>query len=186
MLSHRALHDSLTGLPNRVLLLDRLEAALARIRRHRSFLAVLYLDLDRFKTINDNLGHEVGDRVLQVVASRLQETLRPSDSVARLGGDEFAAVLPDLHDLHEATYVADRLLAAVAAPVDLGDGELVTTVSIGIAGAGDGDASAAELLRRADFAMYTAKDRGRARVEYYDSLTPGAGPPHDGGDPPAG
>src|SRR4029077_15005825 len=112
-LSHRALHDALTGLPNRVLLLDRLEAALARIRRYQSFLAVLYLDLDRFKTVNDNLGHEVGDRLLQVVAQRLQETLRPSDSVALLGGDEFAAILPDLGDLREAMHIAERLLAAV-------------------------------------------------------------------------
>ena len=134
-LSHRALHDPLTGLPNRVLLLDRLEAALARLRRHPTFLAVLYLDLDRFKTVNDNLGHEVGDRLLHVVARRLQDTLRPSDSVARLGGDEFAAILPDLGDAHEAIQIAERLLAAVAEPVDLGEGDLVTTVSIGIAGA---------------------------------------------------
>jgi diguanylate cyclase (GGDEF)-like protein/PAS domain S-box-containing protein len=180
-LSHRALHDPLTGLPNRVLLLDRLEGSLARIRRYQSFLAVLYLDLDRFKTVNDNLGHEVGDRLLQVVAQRLQETLRPSDSVARLGGDEFAAILPDLGDLHEAMHIAERLLAAVAEPVDLGEGTLVTTVSIGVAGAGDGGASAAELLRRADFAMYTAKDRGRARIEAYDELTPADRPAHEGG-----
>jgi diguanylate cyclase (GGDEF)-like protein/PAS domain S-box-containing protein len=176
-LSHRALHDPLTGLPNRVLLLDRLEAALARIRRHPAFLAVLYLDLDRFKTVNDNLGHEAGDELLHVVARRLQDTLRPSDSVARLGGDEFAAVLPDLGDPTEATQVAERLLAAVAEPVDLGEGELVTTVSIGIAAAADGVASAAELLRRADFAMYTAKDRGRARIEQYDALNPADRPP---------
>ena len=122
-LSHRALHDPLTGLPNRVLLLDRLEAALARLRRHPSFLAVLYLDLDRFKTVNDNLGHEVGDRLLHVVARRLQDTLRPSDSVARLGGDEFAAILPDLGDAQEAVQIAERLLAAVAEPVDLGEGD---------------------------------------------------------------
>jgi diguanylate cyclase (GGDEF)-like protein/PAS domain S-box-containing protein len=181
-LSHRALHDSLTGLPNRVLLLDRLEGALARLRRHESFLAVLYLDLDRFKTVNDNLGHEVGDRLLHEVARRLQDTLRPSDSVARLGGDEFAAILPDLHDATEALQIADRLLAAVAAPLDLGESELVTTVSIGIAGGGDGSASAAELLRRADIAMYAAKDRGRARVESYDDLTSADRPPHAGGD----
>jgi len=167
-LSHRALHDPLTGLPNRVLLLDRLEGARARMRRHQGYLAVLYLDLDRFKTVNDNLGHEVGDRLLQVVAQRLQQTLRPSDSVARLGGDEFAAVLPDLHDLSEAVHVAERLLGVVAAPVDFGDAPLVTTVSIGVAGVGDGEASAGELLRRADFAMYTAKDHGRARVECYE------------------
>ncbi len=172
-LSHRALHDPLTGLPNRVLLLDRLEAALARIRRHKGYLAVLYLDLDRFKTVNDNLGHEVGDRLLHVVARRLQDTLRPSDSVARLGGDEFAAILPDLADPNEATQIAERLLDAIAEPVDLGDGSLVTTASIGIAGAGDDGPSAGELLRRADFAMYTAKDRGRARIELYDALEGG-------------
>jgi diguanylate cyclase (GGDEF)-like protein/PAS domain S-box-containing protein len=168
MLSHRALHDALTGLPNRVLLLDRLEAALSRLRRHHSYLAVLYLDLDRFKTVNDNLGHEIGDRLLQVVAQRLQQTLRPSDSVARLGGDEFAAVLADLHDPGEAMQVAERLLSVIAEPVDVGDNPLVSTVSIGIAGTDDGDTTAGELLRRADFAMYTAKDRGRARVECYE------------------
>jgi diguanylate cyclase (GGDEF)-like protein/PAS domain S-box-containing protein len=182
-LSHRALHDPLTGLPNRVLLLDRLEAALARIRRHKGYLSVLYLDLDRFKTVNDNLGHEVGDRLLHVVARRLQDTLRPSDSVARLGGDEFAAILPDLGDPSEGMQIAERLLAAVAEPVDLGEGSLVTTVSIGIAGAGDGGPSAAELLRRADFAMYTAKDRGRARIESYDELERADRPAHEGGEP---
>jgi diguanylate cyclase (GGDEF)-like protein/PAS domain S-box-containing protein len=172
-LSHRALHDPLTGLPNRVLLLDRLEAALARIRRHHAHLAVLYLDLDRFKTVNDNLGHDVGDRLLQVVAERLQQTLRPSDSVARLGGDEFAAILADLHDPGEAMQVAERLLAIIAAPVDVGDTTLVTTVSIGIAATHDGEASAGELLRRSDFAMYSAKDHGRARVECYEAPDPG-------------
>jgi len=166
-LSHRALHDPLTGLPNRVLLLDRLEAALARIRRHQAHLAVLYLDLDRFKTVNDNLGHEVGDTLLQVVGQRLQQTLRPSDSVARLGGDEFAAILADLHDPAEAMYVAERLLSVISEPVEIAGNSFVTTVSIGVVAAEDADASAGELLRRADFAMYTAKDRGRARVECY-------------------
>jgi diguanylate cyclase (GGDEF)-like protein/PAS domain S-box-containing protein len=178
VLNHRALHDPLTGLANRVLLLDRLEHALARARRHPSHLAVLYLDLDRFKTVNDNLGHEVGDRLLGVVARRLQDTMRPSDSVARLGGDEFAAVLPDLHDADEALRIADRVLAAIAEPVDLGEGALVITASIGVAAAGTGEASAAELLRRADFAMYAAKDRGRARVERYDALGPDERPPY--------
>lgn len=167
-LSHRALHDPLTGLPNRVLLLDRLEGALARIRRHPAHLAVLYLDLDRFKTVNDNLGHEVGDGLLQTVAERVQQTLRPSDSVARLGGDEFAAILPDLRDPSEAVQIADRLLGVIAEPVALGDSSFVTTVSIGIAHAHDAEISAGELLRRADFAMYTAKDLGRARVESYE------------------
>ena len=168
-LSHRALHDPLTGLANRVLLLDRLERALARTRRHPSLLAVLFLDLDRFKTVNDNLGHEAGDRLLAVVARRLEDALRPSDSVARLGGDEFAAVLPDLHDAAEAMSIAERVLEAVAAPVDLGDGSLVATASIGLALATDGSMSASELLRRADFAMYAAKDGGRARIECYSA-----------------
>jgi diguanylate cyclase (GGDEF)-like protein/PAS domain S-box-containing protein len=172
-LSHRALHDPLTGLPNRVLLLDRLEAGLARMRRHESSLAVLYLDLDRFKTVNDNLGHDVGDRLLQIVGQRLQQTLRPSDSVGRLGGDEFAAILADLHDPGEAMQIAERLLAVIAEPCDFDGNTLVTTVSIGIAGANDSDVSAGELLRRADFAMYTAKDRGRARVETYGDTPPG-------------
>jgi diguanylate cyclase (GGDEF)-like protein/PAS domain S-box-containing protein len=176
-LSHRALHDPLTGLPNRVLLLDRLESALARIRRHHAHLAVLYLDLDRFKTVNDNLGHETGDRLLQVVGQRLQQTLRPSDSVARLGGDEFAAILNDLHEPGEAMQVAERLLAVISEPIDLGNSPLVTTVSIGIAAADDGDASAGELLRRADFAMYSAKDHGRARVELYVAPEPTTGTP---------
>lgn len=168
-LSHRALHDPLTGLPNRVLLLDRLEAALARLRRHHSFLAVLYLDLDRFKTVNDNLGHDIGDRLLQLVGQRLQQTLRPSDSVGRLGGDEFAAILADLHDPSEAMQVAERLLTVIAEAADFDGNALITTVSIGIANAKEGETvSAGELLRRADFAMYTAKDRGRARVETYE------------------
>lgn len=168
-LSHRALHDPLTGLPNRVLLLDRLEAALARLRRHQSFLAVLYLDLDRFKTVNDNLGHDIGDRLLQLVGQRLQQTLRPSDSVGRLGGDEFAAILADLQDPSEAMQVAERLLTVIAEAADFDGNALITTVSIGIANANEGETvSAGELLRRADFAMYTAKDRGRARVETYE------------------
>jgi diguanylate cyclase (GGDEF)-like protein/PAS domain S-box-containing protein len=174
-LSHQALHDPLTGLPNRVLLLDRLEAALARLQRHDAHLAVLYLDLDRFKTVNDNLGHDAGDRLLQAVGHRLQETVRPSDSVARLGGDEFAAVLSDLHDPSEAMLVSERLLAAVAEPVDLGEGPVVTTVSIGVAStqSGEHQLSAGELLRRADFAMYAAKDRGRSRIETYSAHDPG-------------
>ena len=180
-LSHRALHDPLTGLANRVLLLDRLERALARTRRHPSLLAVLFMDLDRFKTVNDNLGHEVGDRLLAVVARRLEDALRPSDSVARLGGDEFAAVLPDLNDPAEAMSIAERVLDAVAAPVDLGEGELVATASIGLALATDGSMSASELLRRADFAMYAAKDGGRARIERYDGRTDDDGPDSESG-----
>jgi diguanylate cyclase (GGDEF)-like protein/PAS domain S-box-containing protein len=169
-LAHRALHDPLTGLPNRLLLLDRLRSALARTRRHPGDLVVLYLDVDRFKPVNDDLGHDAGDRLLEVVARRIAETVRPSDTVALLGGDEFAVVLTDLTNPGEATDIAERILQAVAEPLDVGTGELVSTVSIGLAVAGDGEISAAELLRRADVAMYRAKDRGRARVEHYDAL----------------
>jgi diguanylate cyclase (GGDEF)-like protein/PAS domain S-box-containing protein len=173
-LSHRALHDPLTGLPNRALLLDRLERGLARARRFPGLLAVLYVDLDRFKAVNDNLGHDAGDRLLETVARRLASVLRPSDSVARLGGDEFAAVLPDLHDEDEAIRIAHRVLEAVAQPVEVGGKERTTTASIGVAFADETPATAPEILRRADIAMYAAKDRGRARVERYGSQLGGA------------
>jgi diguanylate cyclase (GGDEF)-like protein len=166
-LSRLALHDSLTGLPNRANLLDRLDGALARDRREPSVLAVLYIDVDRFKVVNDNLGHDVGDQLLGVIGHRIQDALRPSDFVARLGGDEFAAVLLELHDEGEAVRVAERVLAAVASPVDLGQGDMIATVSIGVAYDDFGRATSAELLRRSDLAMYTAKDHGRARVECY-------------------
>jgi len=173
-LSHRALHDPLTGLPNRALLLDRLERGLARARRFPGLLAVLYVDLDHFKAVNDNLGHDAGDRLLETVARRLASVLRPSDSVARLGGDEFAAVLPDLHDEDEAIRIAERVLDAVAQPAEVGGNDLMTTASIGIAFADETPATATELLRRADIAMYAAKDRGRARVERYGTQLGGA------------
>jgi diguanylate cyclase (GGDEF)-like protein/PAS domain S-box-containing protein len=166
-LNRLALHDSLTGLPNRAYLLDRLDRSLARDRRDPSVLAVLYIDVDRFKVVNDNLGHDVGDQLLGVIGHRIEEALRPSDFVARLGGDEFAAVLLELHDEQEAVRVAERILHAVASPVDLGQGEMIATVSIGLAYDDFGRATSAELLRRSDLAMYSAKDRGRARVECY-------------------
>jgi diguanylate cyclase (GGDEF)-like protein/PAS domain S-box-containing protein len=176
-LSYRALHDPLTGLPNRLLLLDSLEAALARTRVERGCaLAVLYVDLDRFKTVNDNLGHGAGDRVLTTVGIRIADAVRPSDSVARLGGDEFAAVLPGLHDETQAVQVARRLLEAISVPVPLDEADLVTTASIGLAFTADGAETPAELLRRADLAMYRAKDRGRARIESYEGPDSGTDP----------
>ncbi len=176
-LNRLALHDSLTGLPNRAQLLDRLDRALARDRRDPKVLAVLYIDVDRFKVVNDNLGHDVGDQLLGVVGHRIEEALRPSDFVARLGGDEFAAVLLELHDEEEAVRVSERVLAAVARPVDLGQGEMIATVSIGVAYDDFGRATSAELLRRSDLAMYSAKDRGRARVERYEGSVSPAPPP---------
>lgn len=166
-LSHRALHDALTELPNRSLLLEHLELALVRRERHPASLAVIYLDLDRFKTVNDNLGHSSGDRLLVAVARRLQRALRPTDTVARLGGDEFAAVLPDLTSAEEAMQVAQRVVDGMTGPVELGESVVVIGCSVGVAFAGADAVSPGELLRRADVAMYAAKDNGRSQVVSY-------------------
>ncbi len=163
-LSHRALHDPLTGLPNRALFVESLDRSLARLRRHPGLVALLYIDLDNFKHVNDNLGHQVGDDVLVAVGRRLTAALRPSDDVARLGGDEFLAVLQDLAEPEEARSVARRVLDAVASALDIGGGAIVVTVSVGIAFTGDDDLSAQELIRRADQAMYAAKQAGRGTI----------------------
>ncbi len=170
-LSHRALHDPLTGLPNRALFVESLDRSLARLRRHPGLLALLYIDLDNFKHVNDNLGHQVGDDVLVAIGRRLTAALRPSDDVARLGGDEFLAVLQDLTEPDEATSIARRVLDAVSSALDIGGGAIVVTVSVGIAFAGDAELSAQELIRRADLAMYAAKQAGRGVVvEWTPSL----------------
>ena len=173
-LAHQALHDALTGLPNRALFLDRLELALARSQRRRSSVAVLFLDLDRFKLINDSLGHDAGDRVLIDVGARLQNALRPGDTVARFGGDEFTALCEDVPSERAVLAIAERMAQAVGMPFPLGHGDVDTflTVSIGIAMAEGGagrDSLAASLVRDADAAMYRAKERGKSRVELYDA-----------------
>jgi diguanylate cyclase (GGDEF)-like protein/PAS domain S-box-containing protein len=167
-LRHAALHDPLTGLPNRSLFLDRLEQALARARRKPGELvAVLLLELDRFKTINDSLGHARGDQLLHAIGDRLRGTLRPSDTLARFGGDEFAALVEGIEDASDAVRVADRMHAALAAPFDLGGQEVFTTASVGIALASEA-AGAGALLRDADTAIYRAKALGRARTQIFD------------------
>ncbi len=163
----RAVHDPLTGLPNRVLFVDRLEHALARLGRQDSLAAILFLDLDHFKLVNDSLGHHVGDELLAAAAPRLKHALRGSDTVARFGGDEFGILLEDIASERDAIDTAERIAATFARPFVLSGSEHFVTTSIGIALA-PGGARADELIRDADAAMYRAKDRGRARYEVFD------------------
>ncbi|MBV9773590.1 MAG: EAL domain-containing protein [Gemmatimonadetes bacterium] len=167
-LLHNALYDALTGLPNRALLMDRLELAVRRSRRRRdSTFAVLFVDLDRFKVINDGLGHALGDELLVAVGRRLEVGLRQEDTVARLGGDEFVVLLESVADAGEATRVAERILEELGQPFAPGGYEVFTSASIGIAMGGDGH-RAAELVRDADTAMYRAKAEGKGRVALFD------------------
>lgn len=166
-LERLAHHDTLTGLPNRRLFHDRLERALAMARRRRSGLAVLFLDLDGFKCVNDSLGHAVGDLLLKEVAGRLVSCLRESDTVARQSGDEFAVLLPEVSESRDAVLVANRILDAFAAPFKPGDHELRVSASIGICLYPDGGQSPDALLQRADTAMYRAKGRGKNGFEFY-------------------
>ena len=167
-LAHQALHDHLTGLPNRVLLQDRLGQALARCVRSGCYVAVVFLDLDRFKVVNDSLGHEAGDRVLRAVSARITNVLRPADTLARLGGDEFVVVCDDITGPAEATRIARRVLDALGDPVDEADGGVHVGASVGVALADNDGVTAKDLIRDADAAMYRAKERGRGRIELFD------------------
>lgn len=167
-MEHRALHDPLTGLPNRELFSDRLTHALERARRQAGSLsALLFLDLDHFKQINDTLGHHAGDQLLTEVAARLREVLRPTDTVARLSGDEFALLLEDVASERDVIATAERIASLFARPFALAAGSQFVTTSIGIALA-SGQEDAAALLSDADAAMYRAKQRGRARYDLFD------------------
>jgi diguanylate cyclase (GGDEF)-like protein/PAS domain S-box-containing protein len=168
-LLHDAFHDALTGLPNRALVLDRLGNALARAQRGRHHFAVLFLDLDRFKLVNDSLGHLVGDRLLVEISRVLDGAVRPGDTVARLGGDEFTILLDDVVDPDEAIRVAQRIHEALAAPFDLEGKEVFVTASIGIAFSQAGYARPEDVLRDADTAMYQAKASGKARHQLFDA-----------------
>ncbi|MDQ1614777.1 MAG: hypothetical protein QOJ60_716, partial [Actinomycetota bacterium] len=167
-LAHQALHDALTGLPNRGLFLDRLAQALARIGRHSSVLAVLFCDLDRFKVVNDSLGHGAGDTLLVDVARRLEGVLRAGDTAARFGGDEFVILCEDISGAHQAIAIAERVSEVLEAPFVLGDDEAFVRTSIGIAMASGQDARPEALLRDADAAMYRAKERGGGVYEVFD------------------
>jgi diguanylate cyclase (GGDEF)-like protein/PAS domain S-box-containing protein len=163
-LEHKASHDHLTDLPNQVSFHENLRRALGRARRRGSKVALLFLDLDDFKLINDTLGHQIGDRVLVEVAERLKASLREADMAARLGGDEFAVVLEDLADASEVVRVAERFLTRMRTPLDLRGHRLSTTASIGIAIGSEEYPE--ELLRAADLAMYRAKSTGRGTAQF--------------------
>ncbi len=166
-LAHQAFHDSLTGLANRALFRDRVEHAMARMRRAKRPIAVLLLDLDGFKTVNDSLGHAFGDAFLVAVAERLRTLLRPSDTPCRLGGDEFAVLVDDLLGPIDATVVAERIVEGLRQPFMIEGKEVLTTASIGLTIAESTSSDADDLLRNADVAMYRAKDRGRNRFEIF-------------------
>jgi diguanylate cyclase (GGDEF)-like protein/PAS domain S-box-containing protein len=166
---HDALHDPLTGLPNRNLFLDRLGQAVGRRRRHGDYhFAVLFLDLDRFKVVNDSLGHLAGDALLTGLARRLIACVRAEDTVARLGGDEFAILLDDIEDARDATRVAGRIQEELKRPVTVEGHDVVSTASIGITLDDRRERRPEDLLRDADTAMYRAKERGRDRHEIFD------------------
>lgn len=168
-IEHLANHDALTNLPNRFLLLDRLDQAILQARRQQHRAAVLFINLDRFKPINDTLGHELGDDLLLQVARRCMQTVRETDTVARQGGDEFVVVLPDLASVQDATAIARKLVQVLEVPYRLGEHELTVTASIGVALYPDDGATASTLLRHADAAMYGAKTDGRNCFQFYSA-----------------
>lgn len=166
-LFYEAFHDALTGLPNRSLFMQRLESAVERAREENYLLAVLFLDLDGFKIVNDTLGHLIGDELLVAVAQRLQACLRPGDLVARLGGDEFTILLENIKDVSDATKIAERIQHELTLSFNLNGHEVSTAASIGIALSTKGYDQPEDLLRGADITMYRAKTLGKARYEVF-------------------
>ncbi|HET7157470.1 MAG TPA: GGDEF domain-containing protein, partial [Burkholderiales bacterium] len=173
-LTRSSQRDVLTGTPNRALMLDRLASAIAIARRRGTRTAVLFLDLDAFKQINDTLGHAAGDELLQVVARRLESVVRDSDTVSRHSGDEFLVLLADISQASDASLIAGKMLDALAEPTQMGTQMLNITASLGIAIYPDDGEDVGTLINRADAAMYRAKRNGRARFEFHGETGPGA------------
>ncbi len=170
-LEHLAHHDALTGLPNRILLNDRLEMALAKSNRSAEKLAVCFMDLDGFKPVNDNFGHDAGDALLVEVAQRMLEISRSTDTIARLGGDEFVLIFTDISGKAECQQMLTRVMNAINLPFDIGGHEIRISASIGVALYPDDDGDGDSLLRHADQAMYVAKQSGRGRFHFFNAST---------------
>jgi diguanylate cyclase (GGDEF)-like protein len=168
-MAHLAQYDSLTNLPNRTLLNDRINQAIALAERHNSQLALLFLDLDNFKYINDSLGHDIGDQLLQGVAQRLSECVRSSDTVSRLGGDEFVVLLSESHSAENAVHTAEKILSSLAGVYELAQQDLHITASIGISTYPNDAENAQDLIKNADTAMYQAKEEGRNNYQFFRS-----------------
>lgn len=162
-----ATHDYLTGLPNRVMLNEQMSSAIARAKRNSEIIAIMTIDMDGFKQVNDNYGHGEGDRVLVQIASRMRRAVREADTVTRYGGDEFLITAPQVESKAHTATIAERLLAAVREPVPLGEGVVEPTFSIGIAFYPDDGATPEELITRSDKALYIAKRRGKNRYAFY-------------------
>jgi len=168
-LQHMAQHDALTELPNRALFLDRLKQALARARWHKRLVAVLFVDMDRFKTINDTLGHEIGDKLLQALAERFSVSVREGDTVARFGGDEFVVLLDDVASEKDIGALAQKVIEMLAPPFEIGGQSLYITASIGVSLYPNDGEDSTTLLKNADIAMYRAKDLGKNTYQFYSA-----------------
>jgi diguanylate cyclase (GGDEF)-like protein len=165
---HMALHDALTGLPNRILLLDRMRQTLARAKRHKDFVAVVFVDLDGFKPINDTHGHKCGDEVLRVTATRLLEAVRSDDTAARIGGDEFVMILGELRNGLHAGLMGNRVIKSITQPIPWQDRTVNVSASLGISVAPTDGTDPEELLKKADDAMYVAKKSGKNGYSFYN------------------
>jgi diguanylate cyclase (GGDEF)-like protein/PAS domain S-box-containing protein len=170
-------YDALTGLPNRALLADRMQIAIAHAARYSNKLALLFVDLDRFKLVNDSLGHGIGDKLLKAVAERMQAGVRHTDTVSRLGGDEFVVLLSQVKATEDAARIARKLIEALSKPYIIEENKLRLSASIGISIYPDNGSEADTLLRNADASMYSAKEAGRSQYQFYSRDVPLAPPP---------